>query len=383
MATNKIIYLDHAATTPVEPEVLEAMLPWLQESFGNPSSIHRLGREARAALDSARDSVAALIGADYSEIYFTSSGTEADNLAIIGTMLAAPPFKNHLVVSAIEHHAVLHSAHFLETLGYRVTVVPVNPDGVVEPQAVAEAITDSTTLVSIMHANNEIGTIQPIAEIAAIAHERGALFHTDAVQTAGLLPIHVRELNCDLLSLSAHKLYGPKGAGALYIRQGLKVSPILYGGSQEREKRAGTENVAALVGFGKAAELAMAQRQNDAVTIAALRDRLQQKLLEGCPDLRINGHRHNHLPGLLNVSVEGIEGATLLMNLDRLGIAVSSGAACSSGSIEPSHVLLALGLPRSLAASGIRFSIGRHNTVDEIDHAAEAYLSVVHRLRRN
>lgn len=359
------------------------MLPWLQEGFGNPSSIHRLGREARAALDSARDSVAALIGADYSEIYFTSSGTEADNLAIIGTMLAAPPTKNHLVVSAIEHHAVLHSAHFLETLGYQVTVVPVNSDGQVEPQAVAEAITDSTTLVSIMHANNEIGTIQPIAEIAAIAHERGALFHTDAVQTAGLLPIHVHELNCDLLSLSAHKLYGPKGAGALYIRQGLKVSPILHGGAQEREKRAGTENVAALVGFGKAAELARTRRQKDAVTIATLRDRLQQKLLEGCSELRINGHLSHRLPSILNVSVEGIEGATLLMNLDRLGIAVSSGAACSSGSIEPSHVLLALGLPPPLAASGIRFSIGRHNTFDEIDRAAEAYLSIVHRLRRN
>ncbi|CEK12738.1 cysteine desulfurase family protein [Chthonomonas calidirosea] len=383
MGTKEIIYLDHAATTPIEPEVLEAMLPWLQEGFGNPSSIHRLGREARAALDSARDSVAALIGADYSEIYFTSSGTEADNLAIIGTMLAAPPTKNHLVVSAIEHHAVLHSAHFLEMLGYQVTVVPVNSDGQVEPQAVAEAITDSTTLVSIMHANNEIGTIQPIAEIAAIAHERGALFHTDAVQTAGLLPIHVHELNCDLLSLSAHKLYGPKGAGALYIRQGLKVSPILHGGAQEREKRAGTENVAALVGFGKAAELARTRRPKDAVTIAALRDRLQQKLLEGCSELRINGHLSHRLPSILNVSVEGIEGATLLMNLDRLGIAVSSGAACSSGSIEPSHVLLALGLPPSLAASGIRFSIGRHNTFDEIDRAAEAYLSIVHRLRRN
>ncbi|CEK12737.1 cysteine desulfurase family protein [Chthonomonas calidirosea] len=383
MGTKEIIYLDHAATTPIEPEVLEVMLPWLQEGFGNPSSIHRLGREARAALDSARDSVAALIGADYSEIYFTSSGTEADNLAIIGTMLAAPPTKNHLVVSAIEHHAVLHSAHFLETLGYQVTVVPVNSDGQVEPQAVAEAITDSTTLVSIMHANNEIGTIQPIAEIAAIAHERGALFHTDAVQTAGLLPIHVHELNCDLLSLSAHKLYGPKGAGALYIRQGLKVSPILHGGAQEREKRAGTENVAALVGFGKAAELARTRRQKDAVTIATLRDRLQQKLLEGCSELRINGHLSHRLPSVLNVSVEGIEGATLLMNLDRLGIAVSSGAACSSGSIEPSHVLLALGLPPPLAASGIRFSIGRHNTFDEIDRAAEAYLSIVHRLRRN
>jgi cysteine desulfurase len=378
-----MIYLDHAATTPTDPEVLEAMLPFLTGTFscGNPSSIHRYGREARAAIDAARDSVADLIGADYSEIYFTSSGTEADNLALIGTLLAAPPERNHLVTTAIEHHAVLHAAHFLETQGYEVTVVPVDAQGFVAPEAIAEALTDRTALVSVMHANNEIGTLQPIAEIARLAHERGAKLHTDAVQTAGQIPISVAELDCDLLTLCAHKMYGPKGAGALYIRQGLKVSPLLYGGTQEREKRAGTENVPAIVGFGRAAERAKERRETDTGRIAQMRDRLIALLLEAVPDLRLNGHPTLRLPNNVNVSVPDVEGPTLLMNLDRKGVAASSGSACSSGSIEPSHVLKAIGLSDSLASSGVRFTLGRDTTEDELEQTAAIFTEIVRRLQ--
>ncbi|HZP84865.1 MAG TPA: IscS subfamily cysteine desulfurase [Chthonomonadaceae bacterium] len=383
-ATDLPIYLDHAATTPTDPEVAAAMLPFLSgpASYGNPSSIHRYGREARAAVDAARDSVAALIHADYGEIYFTGSGTEADNLALIGTLWAAPPERDHLVTTAIEHHAVLHAAHFLQTQGYEVTIVPVDREGLVSPDAIAAALTDRTALVSVMQANNEIGTIQPIAEIAQIAHARGAKFHTDAVQTAGLLPVDVRVLDCDLLSLSAHKIYGPKGIGALFIQQGTKVAPLLHGGAQEREKRAGTENVAAIVGFGKAAELAQERREAEAARLTALRDRFLAVLRNAVPNLRLNGHPTLRLPNNVNVSVEGVQGATLLMNLDRLGVAASSGSACSSGSIEPSHVLKALGLPDSLASSGVRFTLGRGTTEAELQRAAELFAQVVHRLRK-
>lgn len=377
------IYLDYAATTPTNPEVVAAMLPYLtgSGSYGNASSIHQYGRAARNAVDDARDSVAALLGADYAEIYFTGSGTEADNLALIGTMLAAPPERNHLVTTAIEHHAVLHAAHFLQTLGYAVTVVPVDGDGLVAPEAIADVLTDRTALVSVMHANNEIGTLQPIAEIARITHARGARFHTDAVQTAGLLPVNVRALDCDLLSISAHKMYGPKGVGALYIRQGMKVSPILHGGAQEREKRAGTENVAAIVGFGMAAQLAAERHSADAERLTRLRDRFLAALCESVPGLRLNGHPTLRLPNNVNVAVEGLDGPTLLMSLDRRGVAVSSGAACSSGSIEPSHVLKAIDLPDSLASSGIRFTLGRATTEAELDRAAEIFAQIVHRLR--
>lgn len=383
-ATDLPIYLDHAATTPTDPEVAAAMLPFLSgpASYGNPSSIHRYGREARAAVDAARDSVAALIRADYGDIYFTGSGTEADNLALIGTLWAAPPERNHLVTTAIEHHAVLHAAHFLQTQGYEVTIVPVDSDGLVAPDAIAAALTDHTALVSVMHANNEIGTIQPIAEIAQIAHARGAKFHTDAVQTAGLLPLDVRDLDCDLLSLSAHKIYGPKGIGALFIKQGTKVSPLLHGGAQEREKRAGTENVAAIVGFGKAAELTQERREADAAHLTALRDQFLAALRNAIPNLRLNGHSTLRLPNNVNVSVVGAQGSTLLMNLDRLGVAASSGSACSSGSIEPSHVLKALGLPDSLASSGVRFTLGRGTTETELQRAAEIFGQVVLRLTK-
>jgi cysteine desulfurase len=378
------MYLDYAATTPTDPEVVAAMLPYLTgaASYGNASSIHRYGREARVAIDAARDAVAALIQADYSEIYFTGSGTEADNLALIGTMLAAPPGRNHLVTTTIEHHAILHTARFLQTLGYEVTLIPVDSQGLICLDRIAEAITDRTALVSVMHANNEIGTVQPIAEIAQLAHARGAKFHTDAVQTVGMLPVEVRELDCDLLSLSAHKIYGPKGVGALMIRQGTKVSPILHGGAQEREKRAGTENVPAIVGFGQAAELAAERREADATRLTMLRDRFLAALREAVPDLRLNGHPTLRLPNNVNVSVEGVSGQALLMNLDRLGVAASSGSACSSGSIEPSHVLAALGLPDALASGGVRFSLGRATTEAELDCTAARFAEIVHRLRR-
>lgn len=382
-ATETSIYLDHAATTPLDPMVFEAMLPYLTGPgvYGNASSIHRFGREARAAVDEAREAIALLIGADYSEIYFTGSGTEADNLALIGTMYAAPPGKNHLVTTAIEHHAVLHAAHFLQTHGYEVSVVGVDDNGLVSPRTFADAITDKTALVSVMHANNEIGTVQPIQEIAPLVHERGAIFHTDAVQTAGLLPINVKELGCDLLTLCAHKMYGPKGVGALYIRQGTKVAPILHGGAQEREKRAGTENVAAIVGFGRAAQLAMETSEQEAQRLTQLRDGFFQRLQYSLPNIRLNGDATLRLPNNVNVSVPGVEGPTLLMNLDRKGVAASSGSACSSGSIEPSHVLKAIGLSDELASSGIRFTLGRGTTQPELEHAAEILTQIITRLQ--
>ena len=378
------IYLDYAATTPTDPDVAEAMLPYLSGplSAGNAGSIHRFGRQARAAVDAGRDAVARLIQSDYAELYFTGSGTESDNLALIGMMTAAPPERNHLVVSAIEHHAVLHTAHYLRTQGYAVTTVPCDAAGLISPQAVAAAVTDKTALVSIMHANNEIGTLQPIAEFARIAHEHGAKFHTDAVQSAGMLAVDVRALGCDLLSLCAHKIYGPKGAGALYIRQGVKVSPLVHGGAQEREKRAGTENVAALVGFGRAAELSLVRRDPDSAHLTALRDRFLALLRAAVPDLILNGHPTLRLPNNVNVSVPGAEGTTLLMNLDRKGVAASSGSACSSGSLEPSHVLKALGLADTLASSGVRFSLGRTTTEAEIMQATEIFAAIVHHLRR-
>ncbi len=382
--TERTIYLDHAATTPLDPEVLDEMMPWLSgaNGFGNASSIHGPGRAARNAIDEARDRVAALIGADYSEITFASGGTEADNLALIGVMRAAPAGRDHLIVSAIEHHAVLHTAHALQAQGFSVTVVLPDRDGVVHPTAVADALTPRTALVSVMHSNNEIGTLQPVSAIAEVAHKAGAHFHTDAVQSVGLLSVDVNEPRCDLLTLTAHKIYGPKGAGALYIRQGVPVAPILFGGSQEREKRAGTENVAALVGLGAAAVRATADRAADADRLAELRDRLLALLRAGAPDLLLNGHAVLRLPNNLNVSVPGIPGATMLMSLDRLGVAASGGSACSSGSIEPSHVLTAIGRSSAEASAGVRFSIGRHTTAGDIDCAGAAFCEVVHRLRR-
>jgi cysteine desulfurase len=376
------IYLDHAATTPVSPEVVEAMLPFLTERFGNPSSIHAVGREARAAMDDSRDIIANALSADYGEIYFTSGGTEADNLAVTGTMLAAPKERNHLVVSAVEHHAVLHAAHFLETQGYSVSTLPVDKEGFADPDALAAMVTDRTALVSIMHGNNEIGTVQNIARLAKVAHAAGTLFHTDAVQTFGVLPLHVRGLDCDLLSLSAHKIYGPKGMGALYIKTGVKVSPMLVGGTQEREKRAGTENTAGIMGFGKAVELMMGYREAESARLTCLRDSFIDNLLSAIPDVHLNGPRTRRLPNNVNISIAGVDGSAVLMNLDRAGIAASSGSACSSGSIEPSHVLKAIGLPEDLAAGGVRFSLGRSTTEEELNLTVETLAEIVAHLRR-
>ncbi len=378
------IYLDSAATTPTDPEVVDAMLPYLSGplSLGNASSIHRTGRAARAAMDAAREQIARLLNADFAEIYFTGSGTESDNLALIGALWAAPPERRGLVTTAFEHHAVLHAAHFLQTQNFPVTLVSPDRDGLISPDAIADAMTDATALVSVMHANNEIGTIQPIAEIVKIAHERNAKFHTDAVQTLAYLPLDVRAMDCDLLTVSAHKIYGPKGIGALYIKQGTKVSPIIHGGAQEREKRAGTENIAAIVGFGKAAELTMRRRETDAAQVQSLRDQFFALLRDQIPGVHLNGHPTRRLPNNLNVSIEGAEGSTLLMNLDRCGVAASSGSACSSGSIEPSHVLKAIGLPDALASSGVRFSLGRHTTEAEITRAAAIFAEVAARLRK-
>jgi cysteine desulfurase len=377
-----MIYLDHAATTPVAPEVAEAMLLYLTEHFGNPSSIHQYGRRVRAALDEARDTIAAALSADYSEIYFTSGGTEADNLAVIGAMRAAPPSRSHLIVSQAEHHAVLHAAQYLQSQGFRVTFLPVTSEGRVTPESLEEAINDQTALVSIMHANNEIGTINDIARLAKIAHAHGALFHADAVQTFGTLPLHAGGLDCDLLTLSAHKIYGPKGVGALYIKTGTKVSPILFGGSQERERRPGTENAAGIVGFARAVELAVACRETESARLSALRDRFIEDLLNAIPGIRLNGPRQERLPNNVNISIEGVDGAAILMNLDRAGIAASSGSACSSGSIEPSHVLKAIGLPDPLASSGVRFSLGRATTMKMLEETTETLAEIVRRLRR-
>ncbi|MCC6728023.1 MAG: cysteine desulfurase [Chthonomonadales bacterium] len=376
-----MIYLDHAATTPLAPEALEAMLPYLREAFGNASSIHEAGREARAAVDAARDAVAGALRVDYAEVYFTSGGTEADNLAVLGAARAAPPGRRHIVVSAAEHHAVLHSAAALERQGFVVDRVAVDGDGRVDPDEVARAVTSDTALVSVMHANNEVGAINDITRVAAIAREHDALTHTDAVQSFGAVPVDARALGVDLLSVSAHKLGGPKGVGALYVRAGTAVEPLMYGGSQEREKRPGTESVAAIVGFGRAVEVAEERRAGEAGRLASLRDRFVELLQTAIPGLRLNGPSERRLPNNVNVSIAGIDGAAALMALDRAGIAASSGSACSSGSIEPSHVLMAMGLPADLASSSLRFTLGRSTTWRDLEGAASALAGIAARLR--
>lgn len=362
------------------------MLPFLRdEGFGNPSSVHRWGQDVRRAIDGARDTVASLLGCHSSEVYFTSGGTEADNTALLGVLLAGRTRgRDHLVTTTIEHHAVLDCARFAEkSLGFRVTYVPVDPQGRVDPDTLEAAVTDQTALVSVMHGNNEIGTLQPVAEIARRVRDKGAYFHTDAVQTLGQIPVNVDELGTDLLSVSAHKIYGPKGVGALYVRRGTQWTPWLHGGQQEREKRAGTENAPAVVGFGKAAELLPTWRDVTAVRVSQLRDRFTDALRVSIPDVFLNGPEPGleRLPNNLNLSFPGADGETLLLSLDMRGVAASSGSACSSGSIEPSHVLLAQGLPLALARSAVRFSFGRATTVEEIDYAAAAVADCVNSAR--
>lgn len=375
------VYLDHNATTPVRPEVLNAMLPFFRERFGNASSIHTFGQEARASVEEARAQVAALLGARPGEVFFTGGGTESDNLAIKGVAYANRNHGYHIVTSQIEHHAVLNSCKFLEREGFDVTYLPVDPDGLVDPDDVARAITGRTILISIMHANNEIGTVQSIAEIGRIAREREVSFHTDAVQSAGKLPIDVETMRIDLLSISGHKLYGPKGVGAIYIRKGTRLIQTAHGGHHEGDVRAGTENTPGIVGLGKAAELARIERETEAQHLAGLRDFLQRRLLNEIDDIRINGHLIHRLPGTLNVSFAAAEGESLILSLDLKGIAVSSGSACTSGSLEPSHVLLALGLDPQLAQSSVRFSFGRDNTVDDVEYVMAQLPGIVARLR--
>ena len=377
--SNPRIYMDNAATTATRPEVLEAMLPYFTQIYGNPSSIHAFGREARKAMENARRQVAAAIGCEAREVYFTAGGSESDNWAI-RCALASRKGK-HIITSRIEHHAVLHTCEYLEKQGYEVTYLPVDEYGIVSVESVKNAIRPDTALITIMAANNEIGTLQPVAEIGKIAKEAGILFHTDAVQAVGAVPVDVKEWNVDMLSLSGHKLHAPKGVGALYIRKGIRISNLIYGGAQERGLRAGTENLPGIVGLGKAIELATAELEANAARLTKMRDRLIEGILAAIPDVQLNGHRTQRLPGNVNVSVRYVEGEALLMRLDMAGIAASSGSACTSGSLDPSHVLLAIGLPHEIAHGSLRLSLGSGNTEEDIDYVIKTLPEIVSTLR--
>jgi cysteine desulfurase len=380
---DETIYLDHAATTPLDPRVLEAMLPYLTGRFGNPSSIHRLGREARQALDEARESVAEVLNASPQEIIFTSSGTEADNLAIQGVAqaLSLEGRGNHIIVSAIEHHAVLHTGDYLERFGFQVTRLPVDGYGLVHPEVLEEAIRPDTLLVSIMYANNEVGTIQPIAELAEVAHRHGVYLHTDAVQAGGALSLDVEALGVDLLSLSAHKFYGPRGVGVLYVRRGVPLLPQMHGGGQERGRRASTENVAGIVGLAVALRLAQEEREAYNAHCLRLRDRLIAGLLERVPGARLNGHPTRRLPNNAHFCFEGVDGESLLVRLDREGICASGGSACTSGALEPSHVLAAMGVPPAVARGALRLTVGRQNTPEQIERVLDLLPHIIEELR--
>ena len=377
----KRIYMDNAATTRVTEPVFEAMRPYFCEIFGNPSSVHAFGREARKAVEQARRQVAAALGAQAGEIYFTGSGTEADNWALRGAAYAQKARGRHIITTQIEHHAVLHAAEQLEKEGFEVTYMPVDGDGVVSLEALEKALRPDTTLVSIMAANNEIGAIQPIREAAKLAKAHGALFHTDAVQAIGCVPIDVKADGIDLLSLSGHKFHAPKGVGALYIRSGVKLQRLIYGGALEKTQRGGTENVASIVGMGKAIELAMESMESRNAYVSGLRDRLIEGILRRIPETRLNGHRTQRLSGNANVSIRYIEGEALLLSLDMKGIAGSSGSACTSGSLDPSHVLLAIGLPHEIAHGSLRLSLSEENTAEEVDYTIDALVEIVERLR--
>ena len=376
------VYFDHNATTPLAPEAMTAVTRALGDDFGNPSSVHQYGQRAKGLMDEARSAVADLIGAEASEIVFTSSGTEADNLAIRGAAEAlAPSGRKHLVTSAFEHEAVLNTVKALGKRGWRVSFIPVGASGIVEPEALERVVTDDTALVSVMHANNEIGTVQPVAALAGVAHARGALFHTDAVQAAGKIPVSVRELGVDLLSMSAHKINGPTGAGALWIKRGVRLVPTMTGGKHERSRRAGTENVPGIAGFGAAALGSRRKLMTDAVRLAALRDRLEHGVLARIEGTVVNGATSPRVPNTTNISFDGVEAEALLIALDLEGFAVSTGSACSSGTLEPSHVLRAMGLPSSRAQNSIRFSLGQGNEESQVDALLAKLPSVVEKLR--
>jgi cysteine desulfurase len=376
------IYLDHNATTPPHPAVIERVTAALREDFGNPSSVHHFGQMAKASLDEARSAVAALIGSEPSEVVFTSGGTESDNFAIRGVAEALEPTgRRHLIASGIEHEAVLNTLKALGRRGWTVTLLPVDQTGIVSPEALEAALTDQTSLVSVMHANNEIGTVQPIAELARLAKARGALFHTDAVQSAGKIPVDVKALGVDLLSLSAHKFYGPKGVGALWIRRGLRLLPPLTGGKQERSRRAGTENVAGIVGLGAAAVIGRAKMADEAARLAPLRDRLEEGILGAVSGTAVNGARSPRVPNTTNVSFDRVEAESLLIALDLAGFAVSTGSACSSGTLEPSHVLKAMGLSPHRTQNSIRFSLGAGNTETDVERVVAVLPGIVEKLR--
>ncbi|MEW6242670.1 MAG: cysteine desulfurase NifS [Bacillota bacterium] len=375
------VYLDNAATTPVRQEVVEVMVRYMTDIYGNPSSVHAFGRMARKGVEEARESVAALIGASPGEIIFTSGGTEADNLAIKGIAESLSHKGKHIITSKVEHHAVLHTCEYLEKKGFSVTYLPVDRYGTVSASDVEAALQDDTILVSVMMANNEVGTIQPIAEIVQAAKSRGVLVHTDAVQAVGAVRIDVEEMGVDLLSLSGHKIYGPKGVGALYVRKGVKLLPIAHGGGHERGKRAGTENVPGIVGLGKAAELARDEMGASSERIKHLRDRLIEGILSRIEHSRLNGHPTNRLPNNVNVSIEYVEGEAMLLSLDQQGVAASSGSACTSGSLEPSHVLMAMGLSHEVAHGSLRMTLGRQNTEEDVDYVLSVLPPIVERLR--
>ena len=381
MELNKRIYLDHAATTPVKPEVLEAMLPYFTEKYGNPSSIYSLGRENRKAIEDAREKVAKALNALPKEIFFTSGGSESDNWAIKGVAYANQTKGKHIITTNIEHHAVLNTCKYLEKQGFEVTYVPVKENGIVDVEDIKKAIRPDTILISVMFANNEIGTIQTIKEIGALAKEKEIYFHTDAVQAIGNIPVDVKDMNIDLLSLSAHKFYGPKGVGVLYIQDGVRIHSFIHGGEQERGKRASTENVAGIVGLGKAIEMASTNIDSYNEKLLKLRDRTIKEILEKVPYSRLNGDLRKRLPGNINISFEFVEGESILLSLDMKGICASSGSACTSGSLDPSHVLLAIGLPHEIAHGSLRLTFGEENTDSDIDYLVEVLPPIVEKLR--
>lgn len=378
---NEIIYFDNAATTPIRPEVYDAMRPYIESCYGNPSSVYKLARESKKAIDLARKQVADAINADSGEIFFTGCGSESDNWAIKGVALALKDRGKHIITTCIEHHAILHTCEFLEENGYEVTYIPVDEYGMVSADDIKKAIRPDTILVSVMTANNEIGTIEPIKEIGAVCREKGVYFHTDAVQAVGHIKIDVKEMNIDLLSLSGHKIGAPKGIGALYIRKGVKIKNLIHGGQQEKGKRAGTENVIGIVALGKACELAVSEMEKTTEKLVYFRDKIIKNILGSIDYSRLNGHPSERLPGNINISFEFIEGESMLLLLDAKGICASSGSACTSGSLDPSHVLLAIGLPHEKAHGSLRISLGYQNTEEEVDKLLEVLPPIVQRLR--
>ena len=378
----KRVYMDNAATTALRRDVLDAMMPYLTDIYGNPSSLHYFGQEAHKAVENARHQVASALNAEDNEIVFTGCGTEADNMALKGIAEKYQSKGKHIITSSVEHHAILHTCEYLEKHGFEVTYLPVDEYGMVKAEQVRDAIRSDTILVSIMFANNEVGTIMPIKEIGAVCREKGVFFHTDAVQAVGHVAIDVKAMNIDLLSLSAHKLHGPKGVGALYIRKGIVVPPLLHGGAQERRKRAGTENVAGIVGLGKAIEIACSDIEGTAKRMCYLRDKLINGIEASIPEVKLNGHRTERLSGNVNFSIKYIEGESILLMLDINGIAASSGSACTSGSLDPSHVLLAMGMPHETAHGSLRLTLGDDTTEDDIDYVLEVLPEIVVKLRK-